>query len=158
MSLEGDLAGTIDTTAVFLDAGRRRAELRADLAAIGPAFTTRPSILRRAAALLADELPTATDRLVTTATADAVAVTTALALHTGLPFAVDAGQVHRGDRVAVVTPIADEPTGTPTDGTAAALAERVRAAGAEPVVVLTVLAADGTPALAGTRTPSENPS
>ncbi|MEV6901751.1 hypothetical protein [Amycolatopsis sp. NPDC051372] len=152
MSLEDDLATATDTTTVFLDAERRRGELRADLTAIGAAFTTRPSILRRAAALLAEELPTATDRLVTTGTADAVAVTTALALHTGLPFAVDAGEVHRGDRVAVVTPIADDPA----DATAAALADRVRAAGAEPVVVLSVLAADGTPTLAGTRTPSEN--
>ncbi|MET7994726.1 hypothetical protein ABZU76_27915 [Amycolatopsis sp. NPDC005232] len=155
MSLESDLATATDTTTVFLDAERRRGELRADLAAIGAAFTTRPSILRRAAALLAEELPTATDRLVTTGTADAVAVTTALALHTGLPFAVDADEVHRGDRVAVVTPIADDPAETPT-GTAAALADRVRAAGAEPVVLLSVLAADGTPALSGTRTPSEN--
>ncbi|MEV8607430.1 hypothetical protein AB0383_05645 [Amycolatopsis sp. NPDC051373] len=156
MSLEDDLATATDTTTVFLDAERRRGELRADLTAIGAAFTTRPSILRRAAALLAEELPTATDRLVTTGTADAVAVTTALALHTGLPFAVDAGEVHRGDRVAVVTPIADDPAETSADATAAALADRVRAAGAEPVVVLSVLAADGTPTLAGTRTPSEN--
>ncbi|WP_326834600.1 hypothetical protein VSH64_06690 [Amycolatopsis rhabdoformis] len=143
MSLDEDLATTADVTGVFVAAARRRAELGADLRAVGAgAFATRPSILRRAAAVLAQDLPTATDRLVTTGDTDAVALTTALALHTGLPFAVVAGQnrpdLQRGDRVAVITPVADD--------TAAALADRVRAGGAEPLGPFSVLDADGTPA------------
>ncbi|QRP43285.1 hypothetical protein [Amycolatopsis sp. FDAARGOS 1241] len=145
MSLDQDLATALDTTGVFVGAARRRAELRADLLAVGAtAFATRPALLRRAAALLAAELPAAVDRLVTGGDTDAVALTTALALHTGLPVTITGadgarGEVHHGDRVAVVTPRADP---------AATLAGRVRAAGAEPVATLSVFAADGTPAFA----------
>ncbi|MEU8633631.1 hypothetical protein AB0C38_15785 [Amycolatopsis sp. NPDC048633] len=141
---------------VVIGTTRRRDELSADLDAVGAtAFTGRTSILRRAAALLAEELPTAVDRLVTTGDADAVALTTAVALHTGLPFAVVAGKrpargdLQRGDRVAVLVPIADEELTT-------ALAEHVRAAGAEPVATLSVLAPDGAFALFPSRSTSEN--
>ncbi|MEV4330998.1 orotate phosphoribosyltransferase [Streptomyces sp. NPDC049597] len=170
MSLAQELAARGDAVAVFLDPERRRSELRADLFAAarpaGPrpsthddgapapghtvdpyALHTRPTILRRLAALLADELPARLDRLVAADRADTPLVT-AVALHTGLPFALAGkgpgteggtgllGEVHRGERITVLT--------TVTAGGRSALrtAELARRHGAEVASVLTVIDRD----------------
>lgn len=97
-----------------------RAELRADIAAVaGPAggdeaayaMQTHPAILRRVAALLAEELPAALDRVVA-AEPVATPLATAVALHTGLPFALADlgetgavtwhGELRAGETVAVL--------------------------------------------------------
>lgn len=87
------------------DDTRRRAELLADIAASAiphhgrlrgiPEFReadalSRPSILRRAAAALAAEVPREADRLVAVGR-QAVVLTTALSLHTGLPLSLLSG-------------------------------------------------------------------
>ncbi|MCW3819667.1 hypothetical protein ONA91_35050 [Micromonospora sp. DR5-3] len=75
-------------------------------------FETRPTILRRMAALMADLLDASTDRLA--ARAEVAPLVTALSLETGLPFAVIAtpgaadhptpieGELHPGERVVLV--------------------------------------------------------
>ncbi|NEC68454.1 hypothetical protein [Streptomyces sp. SID9727] len=165
MTLDQELAAATDVSAVFLDPARRRAELRADILAAalvggstagtgtaGPtgdtldpfAFQIRPTILRRVAALMAEELPVRTDRLVT---ADPVgtALTTAVALHTGLPFTLVAeagagdgparlrGEIHSGEQIAVLDPV------TTTGTRAARIARLVHARGARTAGVFTVI-------------------
>jgi orotate phosphoribosyltransferase len=112
-------AAAENVTGALLDPHRRRSELINDLLAaagdgarpgtiVPDAFVTRPSILRRLAALLAEDLPVGLDRL-GAADEAGLALTTALALHTGLPYAVLAeegkdvvGEIHRGERLAVI--------------------------------------------------------
>jgi hypothetical protein len=135
---------------VLRDTGRRRSELLADIRAVagvpvgatadpdpalGDAVQTRPAILRRLAALLAQELPPAIDRLLGSADRAAPLVT-ALALHTGLPFALVGdgnvrGELYPGERVAVVDLVRDART--------AQLVERMTGAGAEVAAVLTAV-------------------
>jgi orotate phosphoribosyltransferase len=121
-AVAGQPATAGDVVGKFLDARQRRGELIGDLlaatgdtghpGAIDPdAFITRPSILRRLAALLADDLPTALDRL-GAVDQGGVALTTALALHTGLPYAVldpgnsaVTGEIHRGEYLSVIDPV-----------------------------------------------------
>lgn len=120
MTLDEKLYLTRDVPTAFIDPDQRRAELLADILAIAgsgdgidaAAFQTRPSVLRRIATLIAEALPDRFDRLVTDPAG--VAVTTALALYTGLPFAVFRpsdvdtivdGDVHRGEQVTVVEPV-----------------------------------------------------
>jgi hypothetical protein len=107
MTLDQALAAATDPTAVFVGPAQRRAELQADIDAVTEqAFASRPGILRRIASLLADELPHGVDRLVTAEDSASIAVTTALALHTGLPLAFAANEIHRGERVVVVLAVA----------------------------------------------------
>ncbi|MHA4819597.1 hypothetical protein ACXZ65_35175 [Streptomyces aculeolatus] len=128
MNLDQVLHTAPDTPRAFQSAQQRSAELYADILAVAPhgdgrvdieAVQCRPSILRRTAALLAEVLPHGTDRLVCT-TPQGLATTTALALHTGLPFATvtgtgdDArltGEAHPGEHTVVVVPL----TGTAQD-------------------------------------------
>ncbi|QWA23245.1 hypothetical protein KJK32_23745 [Streptomyces sp. JCM17656] len=126
MSLDQELAAGYDEITVFLPPGLRLGELRADLFAAGYraapqrgaasgeasvpdldpyAFQTRPTILRRLAAILAERLPDRLDRLVA-ASASAVPLTTAVALHTGLPFAV-AGETTTSESPLLVTSTAE---------------------------------------------------
>lgn len=51
-----------------------------------PVWLSRPALLRRAAAILAPQVPQATDRLLAVAASDLL-LTAALSLHTGIPFA-----------------------------------------------------------------------
>ncbi|WP_405825918.1 hypothetical protein OG705_35155 [Streptomyces sp. NBC_00838] len=122
MNLAQVLRTAPDAPSAFQSAEQRSAELYADILAVAPggdgrfdaeAVQSRPSILRRTAALLSEALPPGTDRLVCAAP-DGIAVTTALALHTGLPFATmtgtrdDArltGEAHAGEHVVVVVPL-----------------------------------------------------
>ncbi|MEV8311735.1 hypothetical protein AB0P36_31495 [Streptomyces flavidovirens] len=111
-----------DVPGAFQSAEQRRTELRADVFAVAKAnggrfdlraVQNRPSILRRVAGLLAETLPTGTDRLVC-AQPDGIAVTTAIALHTGLPFTTVAGggdqgahldgEAHAGEHAVVIAP------------------------------------------------------
>lgn len=123
MNLAQVLRTAPDAPSAFQSARQRSAELYADILAVAPggdgrvdieAVQSRPSILRRTAALLSEALPPGTDRLVCAAP-DGIAVTTALALHTGLPFATvtgagdDArltGEAHAGEHAVVVVPLA----------------------------------------------------
>ncbi|ASO21997.1 hypothetical protein FHR81_004996 [Actinoalloteichus hoggarensis] len=57
-----------------------------------PGWVVRPSLLRRAAEVLARELPRSVDRLIAPRPAD-TALITAVSLHTGLPFAVLGAEV-----------------------------------------------------------------
>jgi orotate phosphoribosyltransferase len=152
MSLDRDLALAEDAVSVFVSSARRRAELRADLAAVSsgpgpsgaPAFVARPALLRRMAALLAELLPAEADRFLTAGTSADVAVATALALHTGLPLAVvegrtiTVGSVQPGETVLPVIPVIG-----PGDHLMR-LVEAGRAAGATVNTALAVL--DHTPA------------
>lgn len=121
MNLAQVLRTAPDAPSAFQSARQRSAELYADILAVAPgggqadaeALQSRPSILRRTAALLSEALPPGTDRLVCAAP-DGIAVTTALALHTGLPFATvtgtgdDArltGEAHAGEHTVVVVPL-----------------------------------------------------
>ncbi|MFJ6661859.1 hypothetical protein ACIQNG_36745 [Streptomyces sp. NPDC091377] len=122
MNLDQVLHTAADAPSAFQSAEQRSAELHADILAVAPvgdgrvdieAVQSRPSILRRTAALLSEALPPGTDRLVCT-TPDGIAATTALALHTGLPFATvtgtgdDArltGEAHPGEYTVVVVPL-----------------------------------------------------
>ncbi|MFB8441084.1 hypothetical protein ACFC7A_18765 [Streptomyces niveus] len=122
MNLAQVLRTAPDAPSAFQSARQRSAELYADILAVAPggdgrvdieAVQSRPSILRRTAALLSEALPPGTDRLVCAAP-DGIAVTTALALHTGLPFATvtgtgdDArltGEAHAGEHAVVVVPL-----------------------------------------------------
>lgn len=127
MNLDHVLHTAPDTPRAFQSARQRSAELYADILAVAStgdgrvdieAVQCRPSILRRTAALFAEVLPHGTDRLV--CTPRGIAATTALALHTGLPFATvtgagdDArltGEAHAGEHTVVVMPL----TGTAQD-------------------------------------------
>ncbi|MFG3697225.1 orotate phosphoribosyltransferase [Micromonospora sp. NPDC047620] len=123
--------GTGDTTA-FQNRHQRWLELARDLRAaaclpgeftLAPAgpidvyidvflFETRPTILRRMAALMADLVDATTDRLA--GRAEVAPLVTALSLETGLPFAVVPtpaagdrptqieGELHAGERVVLV--------------------------------------------------------
>ncbi|WP_381795856.1 hypothetical protein [Streptomyces niveus] len=122
MNLAQVLRTAPDAPSAFQSARQRSAELYADILAVAPggdgrvdaeAVQSRPSILRRTAALLSEALPPGTDRLVCAAP-DGIAATTALALHTGLPFATvtgtgdDArltGEAHAGEHTVVVVPL-----------------------------------------------------
>ncbi|MFE4494651.1 hypothetical protein ACFRKD_19600 [Streptomyces niveus] len=145
MNLAQVLRTAPDAPSAFQSARQRSAELYADILAVAPggdgrvdieAVQSRPSILRRTAALLSEALPPGTDRLVCAAP-DGIAVTTALALHTGLPFATvtgagdDArltGEAHAGEHAVVVVPLVGAAPGAPQD------AARGPAQGAAPVV------------------------
>jgi orotate phosphoribosyltransferase len=102
-----------------------RVQLRADIAAVTTTgghlgescaygMQTHPAILRRVAALLSEALPATVDRIVATAPIG-VPLATAMALHTGLPFAfatvTDTGRlawtgaIRAGESVAVVDPV-----------------------------------------------------
>lgn len=138
MNLAQVLRTAPDAPSAFQSARQRSAELYADILAVAPggdgrvdieAVQSRPSILRRTAALLSEALPPGTDRLVCAAP-DGIAVTTALALHTGLPFATvtgtgdDArltGEAHAGEHAVVVVPLvgaAQDPAPGPAQGAA----------------------------------------
>ncbi|WLQ35437.1 hypothetical protein P8A18_19305 [Streptomyces castrisilvae] len=122
MNLAQALHTAPDVPSAFQSAQQRSAELYADILAVAPAgdgrvdvvaVQSRPSILRRTAALLSEALPPGTDRLVCAAP-DGIAATTALALHTGLPFATvtgsgqDArltGEAHAGEYTVAVVPL-----------------------------------------------------
>ncbi|MDX3107933.1 hypothetical protein ACIBO5_02670 [Nonomuraea angiospora] len=103
------------------DVSRRHAELSADIQAAaqvgrapgridGYAVQSHPAILRRLARMISEALPKRLDRLVTPEPTG-VALTTAVALETGLPTTVihgDAelgGTIDRGERVAVVVQV-----------------------------------------------------
>ncbi|MGW8572045.1 hypothetical protein [Streptomyces niveus] len=134
MNLAQVLRTAPDAPSAFQSARQRSAELYADILAVAPggdgrvdieAVQSRPSILRRTAALLSEALPPGTDRLVCAAP-DGIAVTTALALHTGLPFATvtgtgdDArltGEAHAGEHAVVVVPLVGAAPG-PAQGAA----------------------------------------
>ncbi|WP_405796639.1 hypothetical protein [Streptomyces sp. NBC_01506] len=140
MNLAQVLRTAPDAPSAFQSAGQRSAELYADILAVAPggdgrvdieAVQSRPSILRRTAALLSEALPPGTDRLVC-AGPDGIAVTTALALHTGLPFATVTGgtgggdearltgEAHAGEHTVVVVPL----VGTAQDAAPPVLAAR----------------------------------
>jgi adenine/guanine phosphoribosyltransferase-like PRPP-binding protein len=174
------LAAGENPVAVFVDDRQWWDELRSDLGAaavhhgravdrIDPyAYQGRPTILRRLAGLLAGQLPEPIDRLVAADVASAP-LTTAVALHTGLPFALaepadpqpGPGR-HHTDTPGPDTPGPDTPGTDPhgTDlhgevhrgervavlaavtGTGRRLlgtAERVRAQGAQIAAVITVI-------------------
>lgn len=98
------------------DHDQRRRELVADLRALSTArggwadasaAQTRPAILRQIAALTAECVPPGTDRLVAVDSDTALAA--AIALHTGIPYAVlstspaaTIGQLYPSEAVAVV--------------------------------------------------------
>ncbi|MFF2939944.1 hypothetical protein ACFVSQ_08890 [Streptomyces niveus] len=150
MNLAQVLRTAPDAPSAFQSARQRSAELYADILAVAPggdgrvdieAVQSRPSILRRTAALLSEALPPGTDRLVCAAS-DGIAVTTALALHTGLPFATvtgagdDArltGEAHAGEHAVVVVPLVG------TDEDAARVVRAVLDAGMRVSHVLGVL-------------------
>lgn len=103
--------GRLAELAADLNAAALRSETSPNPPSVDvPSVHSRPSILRRLAALLAEQLPPGIDRLVGTE-ADAPLVT-AVALHCGLPFALATGATagsggFRGDvfpfeRVALV--------------------------------------------------------
>lgn len=81
------------------------AELAADLRAAGDAenWVTRPALLRRLAEVLSRDLAPTVDRVLATGPG-AEALGAAVALCTGLPFAVHGGlgAVHPGEEIAVV--------------------------------------------------------
>lgn len=108
-------------------------------------FETRPGILRRLAAFLAEMLPADTDRIVGPELG-AVPLATALSLETGLPFVIARrdtkaystgrsveGELHPGDRVSVVEDVIT------TGGQAISAADRIAAAGAHVHGVLAVV-------------------
>lgn len=96
------------------DAQGRRNGLAADLRAFTDragsldvtAIQSFPAVLRRLAALLSEHIPSGTDRLV--AAPGDTPLVTALALHTGIPFAlidntnVTMGELHTAEKVIVV--------------------------------------------------------
>jgi orotate phosphoribosyltransferase len=105
----------------------RLAELRADIVAAAwrtgdqlvdaDLFLTKPTILRRLAAILADRVPPDTDRLVSREP-NAAVLGAALALATGLPLVVAhqspsvpalhcEGELHPGERALVVESVVD---------------------------------------------------
>ena len=111
-------------------------------------FETDPALLRRIAAGLADELDAETDRLAGPELG-AVALVTALALETGLPFVIVRraakdhggsreieGVLHPGERVAVVEDVIT------SGGQALTAARRVTAAGGDVRQILAVVDRD----------------
>jgi len=100
-------------------------------------FTTKPTVLRRLASLLADRLPADVDRIAGPELG-AVPLATALSLETGVPFAIVRkarkkygtaagleGELHAGERVVLVEDVVT------TASQALAAAEVITAAGAE---------------------------
>jgi adenine/guanine phosphoribosyltransferase-like PRPP-binding protein len=171
VSLSKSLTTDGSPTATFLDPAQRLRELRSDLFAAGYrtaptsgvsgdagergergewgqlpdldpyAFCTRPTVLRGLAAHLAELLTERLDRLVA-ADSSAVPLTSAVALHTGLPFAVadstspiagTYGEIHRGERVIVIAAVTTSGSG------AVAATALVRERGAEVCGVLTAV-------------------
>lgn len=120
MTRNQQLGTTSENT--FTDPALWQAELRADIRAmkalasgsangiIDAGFQTRPTILRRLGALIAKELPATLDQMVTAP--QGVPLTTAVCLYTGLPFTIVqqdmtlAGEIRRGERIAVIHPLA----------------------------------------------------
>ncbi|MGC5585866.1 orotate phosphoribosyltransferase [Ornithinimicrobium sp. W1665] len=106
-------------------------------------FETKPTILRRIADRIAMELPSRVDRVAGT-DGGGVALATAVSLATGLPFVIIRptkefqvrGELYKGERVAVLTDVVD------SGEHATAAATRVSAAGAEVVVVISVIDRD----------------
>nr|BFE38863.1 hypothetical protein GCM10010200_111140 [Actinomadura rugatobispora] len=159
-------------------AGRRRAELVADIAAIaiphsGPlrdrsefresAALNRPSILRRVAADLAPRVPREAERLVAAGWGAAV-LATALSLHTGLPLSVAAdpepgaappvladGDLDAGRPVALVV------ASTTGDAEVAARVARLEEQRAHVVAVLSLLAPERPGASGGANVPAPAP-
>lgn len=150
---------------VFQDTASRRAELARDVVAAaylrgnyvlssGQAseyyfdkylFTTKPTVLRRLASLLAERLPADVDRIAGPELG-AVPLATALSLETGVPFVVVRktrkkygtaagveGELHAGERVVLVEDVVT------TASQALAAADVVTAAGAEISSVLAVV-------------------
>jgi orotate phosphoribosyltransferase len=108
-------------------------------------FETRPGILRRLAAFMAELVPADTDRIAGTELG-AVALATALSLETGLPFVIARkgskthgtarlveGELYRGDRVILVEDVVS------TGAQAIQAAERVVEAGAHVTRILAVI-------------------
>ncbi|MEV0195755.1 hypothetical protein [Nonomuraea sp. NPDC050691] len=102
------------------------------------AMLTRPAILRRLAATLAERLPPATERLVAPSAAG-VTLVAAVALESGLPFCLLTpadgvfGDLFPGEPVVLVTAVTA--TGSAVSATASALISR----GARVLTVLTAL-------------------
>jgi orotate phosphoribosyltransferase len=150
---------------VFQNADDRRAELARDVVAAAylrgnfvlssgsPSefyldkylFTTKPTVLRRLASLLAERLPADVDRIAGPELG-AVPLATALSLETGVPFVVVRktrkkygtaagieGELHEGERVVLVEDVVT------TASQALAAAEVISAAGAEISSVLAVV-------------------
>lgn len=108
-------------------------------------FETKPTILRRVAASLAEKVPLNVDRLAGPELG-AVPLVTALSLETGIPFVIVRkvskgygtsklveGEIHPGERILVVEDVVS------LGGQALNTAERIRLAGAQVVRVLTVV-------------------
>lgn len=108
-------------------------------------FETRPGLLRRLAAFLAELLPAGTDRIAGPELG-AVPLATALSLETGLPFVIvrrDAksystgrsieGEIHPGERVSVVEDVIT------TGGQAISAANRIAETGAHVHGILAVV-------------------
>ncbi|WP_148040191.1 hypothetical protein [Cryobacterium tepidiphilum] len=142
--------------AVAQDRASHRDDLAADLRALADrrgdvdAFMilSRPSILRRLARMIAETLPVGIDRLVGSHGQDD-ALVSAVALHTGIPFAVvDTasgavhGELHVSEKVAIVRTRRAAGEGT--------LEQRLEELGAHVVTSVSVLAAEST-ASAGDR-------
>lgn len=145
-----------DTTGVLLSPGQRRDELLADLLATARdpdtgriddgALQARTTVLRRLAASLADVLPAPTERLLTSH-GTGTALTTAIALHTGLPFAAlevrsssdvrQIGEMHPHEHVGIVVPVLR------TGRSALALTRWAVAHGARPTGVLAAVDQEG---------------
>jgi orotate phosphoribosyltransferase len=164
-TLDEELRTATDPTGVFLPSAQRRDELLADLLATARvpgtgeidagALQSRTSVLRRLAAALAEALPPATERLLTGHGAG-TALTTAIALHTGLPFAAldedaasaprQVGEMHRNEHVGIVVPVVR------TGGRALALVRWAVTHGARPAGVFAAVDQDlgAAAALAGT--------
>lgn len=150
---------------VFQDAEARRAELARDVVAAAYLrgsyvlssgrtsdyyvdkylFTTKPTVLRRLASLLAERLPDDVDRIAGPELG-AVPLATALSLETGVPFVIVRkarkkygtaagveGELHAGERVVLVEDVVT------TAGQALAAADVITGAGAEITSVMAVV-------------------
>ena len=150
---------------VFQDAASRRAELARDVVAAAYLrgtyvlssgqssrfyvdkylFTTKPTVLRRLASLLAERLPDDLDRVAGTELGS-VPLATALSLETGVPFVIVRktrkkhgtaagieGELHAGERVVLVEDVVT------TASQALAAADVLAGAGAEISSVLAVV-------------------
>lgn len=151
--------------AAFQDDDERRAELARDIVSAGYLrgdfvlssgerssyyfdkylFETKPTVLRRLAALLTDLVPGDVDRLAGPELG-AVAITAALSLETGLPFVIVRrapkgygtdraieGELHAGERILLVEDVVS------TGGQAVRAARQVEAAGASVARILAVI-------------------
>jgi orotate phosphoribosyltransferase len=108
-------------------------------------FETKPTVLRRLASVLAERVPSVTERLAGPELG-AVTLSAAVSLETGLPFVIVRksakgygtgasieGELHAGERVLLLEDVVS------TGGEALAAARKLRAAGAEVIGVLAVI-------------------